>query len=117
MKKTVEKLFKRFAQKVTVFSDELHPGYAVTYGFIQPLRYKNKMYVDTQFHELGLDDDGRFVYIGMPEMLLTGSAGNRRSIEVGNYVYSVIRAENVMYKGEALYVWAIIKKDRDGNYV
>ncbi len=115
--RNIEKLFKTFATPTRVYSESVAPYTASSYGFLQPLRYKNKMYVDTHMTELGLDDDGRYVYIGLPCNLLTDNTGNDRKIDINGKSYSVIRAENVFYKGEAIYVWAIIKRDRGGNFV
>ena len=113
----IKKLFKTFGCAVTVCSANVAPYTAQSFGFLQPLRYKNKMYVDTQMTDLGLDDDGRYVYIGLPEPLLTSTADNGRTLEMGNQKFSVIRAENVFHQGKSLYVWAIIKKDRGGASV
>jgi len=116
-KKQIEKLIRTFAGPSTIYSSTVSPGIAHSYGFVQPLRYKNKMYVDTRMTELGLDDDGRFVYIGLPESLLTDTAGNGRKIDVGGLSYVVIRAENVFYRNEPIYVWAVVKRERGGSYV
>lgn len=115
--KTIKKLFRTFGGPVIIYSTSVPPFSGNSYGFLQPLRYKNKMYVDAQLDELGLDDDGRYVYIGLPDRLLTDSASNGRQIDVNNQMYSVIRAENVYYKNEAIYVWAIIKRNRGGMYL
>ena len=113
----INKLFKTFGCPVMVYSQTSPPYASQSFGFMQPLRYKNKMYVDTQMTDLGLDDDGRYVYIGLPEPLLTARADNCRSLEMGQQKFSVIRAENVFHMGKAIYVWAIIKKDRGGANV
>lgn len=115
--KNIKKLFETFANPVRIVSESTSPYFAASYGFLQPLRYKNKMYVDTQMTEVGLDDDGRYVYIGLPTPLLTNNNTNDRFIEIGQQVFAVIRAENVVHKGKAVYVWAIIKRDRGGTYV
>lgn len=113
----IRKLFQNFGCAVTIRAVSTAPYVSQSFGFLQPLRYKNKMYVDTQMTELGLDDDGRYVYIGLPDYLLTSTAANGRTIEMENQLFSVIRAENVYHMGKALYVWAIIKKDRGGASV
>ena len=115
--KNIKKLFETFASPVKIFSETTAPYSSTSYGFMQPLRYKNKMYVDTQMDDMGLDDDGRYIYIGLPDHLLTATSDNGRAIEMGRQTYSVIRAENVFFKGEAIYVWAIIKRDRGGASV
>ena len=113
---TVEKLFKKYAQPVQLTSG-IYPYHGTSYAFIQPLRYKNKMYVDAQFHPTGIDDDGRFIYIGLPNDLIVSCYNNDRYIEVNGMGFSVIRAENVFYKERVLYVWAILKKDMSDWYV
>ena len=117
VKKQIEKLIKTFAGPVTVYSPVSSPYISHTYGFVQPLRYKNKMYVDTGMTDLGLDDDGRFVYIGLPHHPLTSTAGNGRKMDVGDASYVVIRAENVFFNDKPIYVWAIVKRERSGGHV
>ena len=48
----------------------LHSDRAVQ-GFIQPLRYKNKMYLYGVNTEIGYNSQGYYLYIGPPEHDLT----------------------------------------------
>ena len=79
------------------------------YAFIQPLRYKNKMYLDGVNTQIGFNNQGHYLYIGPPDHDLT-------EIDSGVYLacngtkYKIDRAE-VVYKGsEKYYVWAIIRE-------
>ncbi len=79
------------------------------HAFIQPLRYKNKMYlygIDTQ---IGFNAQGHYLYIGPPEHDLTAVQDSDFMIESGDVRYRIDRAEKV-YCGESVfYVWAIIR--------
>ena len=76
-------------------------------GFIQPLRYKNKMYLYGINTEIGYNSQGYYLYIGPPEYDLTV---NEDAIIIdGDIKYQIDRAENVKLGGETLYVWALVR--------
>ncbi|MGN0551077.1 MAG: hypothetical protein ACI4I4_04450 [Acutalibacteraceae bacterium] len=97
---------KRFAGSVTLKCGDVT---YITKAFIQPLRYKNKMYVDGQYLPQGYFDGGHFLYIGMPvpELRMPYEDIVIRSESSGE-CYTVKRAEEYILNDEKLYVWAII---------
>ena len=76
-------------------------------ALIEPLRYKNKMYLDGVYTEIGFNSQGHYKYIGPPDADVSVADG--RYIRAGDEKYQIIRAEKV-YKGrEPFYFWAIIR--------
>ena len=76
--------------------------------FLQPLRYKNKMYLYGVNTRIGYNAQGHYLYIGPPEHDLTAMQDNVLLCVDGEN-YRIDRAEKV-YCGEQLYyVWAIVR--------
>lgn len=74
-------------------------------AFIQPLRYKNRVYIGGQYHRLGMRNTEKYLYIGLAENLLEN---NISVIEMGNNKYIVRRCETYYLKDCPIYVWAIL---------
>ena len=83
------------------------------YGFIQPLRYKNKMYLAGVNTQIGYNSEGHYLYIGPPEQDLT-VAGTDTLLNAGGIDYRIDRAEKVYRGSEVFYIWAIIRAVVDG---
>lgn len=76
--------------------------------FLQPLRYKNKMYLYGINTQIGFNAQGHYLYIGPPDHDPTDLSA-RASLHVGDRAYLIDRAEKV-YCGEKLYyIWAIVR--------
>ena len=76
--------------------------------FLQPLRYKNNMYLYGVTTQIGYTAQGYYWYIGPPEHDLT-QLTDETEIVIGSERYRVDRAEKV-YCGDSLYyVWAIVR--------
>jgi len=76
--------------------------------FIQPLRYKNKMYLGGVNTRIGFNREGYYLYLGPPEHDLT-LPGPGLWIQCGGEKYTVDRAEAVHFGEEKSHVWAIIR--------
>lgn len=76
-------------------------------GFIQPLRYKNKMYLYGVNTEIGYNSQGYYLYIGPPEHDLT--LNEDALIIDGDIKYQIDRAEKIKLGEEVLYVWAVVR--------
>lgn len=98
--------FKEYGKDMKiVFSDNSEtPSFK---AFIQPLRYKNKMYLYGVNTEIGYNSQGYYLYIGPPEYDLTKDLDS--IIHSNNVKYMIDRSEKVEFKGEIIYVWAIIR--------
>ena len=74
---------------------------------IQPLRYKNKMYLYGVNTEIGYNSQGYYLYIGPPEHDLT--LNEDALIIDGDIKYQIDRAEKIKLGEEVLYVWAVVR--------
>ncbi len=76
-----------------------------TKAFVEPLRYKNKVYVGGQYHRLGFKRSEKYLYIGSPEFKLSE---NLTVIEMNGQKYIVKRCETYYADDRSVYVWAIL---------
>ncbi len=105
----LDTIFKRFGREISLKSDDGRSS-EIFHGFIQPLRYKNKMYLDGVYTVIGFDNQGKYLYIGPPKHDLTAFDTSSGYILCDEVKYTVDRAEKV-YCGEyPLYIWAIIRE-------
>lgn len=103
----------RFGESFTVL---LPNGENVrTRGFIQPLRYKNRMYVGGKQIPDGYRDGGNFTMTCPPVADFT-----QRGVRIrrkNGLEYTVKRADDVVFEDSVLYVWAVltpfVKKKED----
>ncbi|MBQ7101880.1 MAG: hypothetical protein IKK49_09720 [Clostridia bacterium] len=77
-------------------------------AFIQPLRYKNKMYLDGVYTQIGFNSQGHYLYIGPPDPDLT-LAEESAFISSDGVKYQIDRAERVYSGDKVFYIWAIIR--------
>ncbi|MDR3313151.1 MAG: hypothetical protein LBS96_01695 [Oscillospiraceae bacterium] len=105
--KEIRQIMQRYGRPVRL---RLPDGWqSETFGaFIQPLRYKNKMYLGGVNTRIGFNREGYYLYLGPPEHDLN-LLGREASIECGEERYTVDRAETVHCGAEASHVWAIIR--------
>ena len=104
------KLYGRQVKLTTADGWESAPFYA----FIQPLRYKNKMYLGGVNTPIGFNSEGYYLYIGPPEHDVTALIEDDPLVECDSQKYIVDRAEKVYKKnGEVFYIWAIIRTSVD----
>jgi hypothetical protein len=74
-------------------------------AFIEPLRYRNKIYVGGELHSLGTLRREKYLFIGTPDSELFEDV---TVIESGSRKYIVKRCE-LYYVGDSpIYVWAIL---------
>lgn len=73
---------------------------------IQPLMYKNKMYVGSDVAPLGFVDKGHYLMIAPCDFPVKDYS--RLLIFDGNKGYTVKRSETVKLKDEELYIWAVL---------
>ena len=101
----VDSIFLKYGREVTLTDgSKTESGKAL----IQPLRYKNKMYLDGVYTEIGFNSQGRYLYIGPPVPDLT-LASDSAKVTSGSTSYRIDRAERVYNGNEVFYIWAIIR--------
>ncbi len=101
-------IFKKFGREISIKQDD---GWSseIFHGFIQPLRYKNKMYLDGVYTVIGFDNQGKYLYIGPATHDLTALESDSFIVCDGTK-YTIDRAEKVYYGKEPMYIWAIIRE-------
>lgn len=105
----LDSLFKKFGREISLKQDD---GWSseIFYGFIQPLRYKNKMYLDGVYTVIGFDNQGKYLYIGPAKHDLTNLNTTTGYVFCDGVKYTVDRAEKVYYGKDPMYIWAIIRE-------
>ncbi len=98
-------IFNTYGRRV-----EVHDGNTTKSckAFIQPLRYKNKMYLDGIYTEIGFNSQGHYLYIGPPLPDLT-TVSDSGYISADGISYRIDRAERVYMGEDVFYIWAIIR--------
>lgn len=105
----IEKMFQKFGREITL---KRYDGWSspVYHGFIQPLRYKNKIYLDGVYTVIGFDNQGKYLYIGPASHDLTVFNTQTGYIYADGAKYTIDRAEKVYSGNSPVYVWAIIRE-------
>ncbi len=105
MQRTIERWTARCGRPLSIVSSGTRTE---CYGFLQPLRYKNKMYLDNDYLPGGYAESGHFLYLGPPDIRLDRMTPGTQ-IAAGTESYTVKRAECVYWGGKPLYVWAVLQ--------
>ncbi|MGN1169173.1 MAG: hypothetical protein ACI4RB_03545 [Acutalibacteraceae bacterium] len=105
----IEKMFKKFGREIMLSKDDGWKS-EIFHGFIQPLRYKNKIYLDGVYTVIGFDNQGKYLYIGPAKHDLTSFDSTSGYLEADGVKYTVDRAEKVYYGKQPVYIWAIIRE-------
>lgn len=84
-------------------------------GFIQPLRYKNKMYIEGTPTEIGINDAGYYLFIGSPDLRLD-LVKDGGYITDGEKKYHIDRWEKMFLGNEIFYIWAVLKEYDGGDF-
>lgn len=79
-------------------------------AFIQPLRYKNKLYQQGSFTQIGINKNNVYLYIGPSTHDLTKLDSTYRIHDSENKKYIIDRAEKITVKNSTVYIWAIIRQ-------
>ncbi len=81
------------------------------YAFLQPLRYKNKLYLSGVPTELGYDGLNKYLLICDPGVDLGSIDGINCRLTFGENSYGVDHYEIVHRLSEPLYMWAIVHRE------
>ncbi len=104
----VKKLLNRYGQ--TVFAETESGERSVNYkAFVQPVRYKNKMYLNAVESPIGTVSENYYLYVGPYDVQLT-AINEPVSINTAIMRCTVERAECVFLDDEILYIWAILRR-------
>ena len=101
----ITRALERFGAKVMV--TQVDTEYYIK-AIIQPLRYKNKMFLDSQITAIGTVDESCFLYLGPPKIFLTENTPACLIYFHGN-AYMVVKTEMLFLGGQHVLNWAILR--------
>ena len=101
--KTITRMIKLAGGEVTIRDNN---SVLKTKAIIEPLMYKNKMYISGEMLPLGYLDGGHYLMIAPAGIFSESPRGVMVSNRSGDY--TVKRAETISAGGRALYVWAVL---------
>ena len=107
--KKVELKMKKYGVRTTLPKDGRE-----FYAFIQPLRYKSKMYLETVKTPIGDASESRFLYIGPASVDVT-LLDETDVIRSNGMSYYFVIAEPVWFSDEVIYYRAVLKKAREAE--
>ncbi len=112
-KVSVDNFFEAFGEQATVSINGIATD---TKAVIQPMRYKNKLYLEAERTELGFKDSECFLYLGPAELDFAGKE-SLTVIKTADGCYNVSRADRIKLQGVTQYIWAILTpRIKDGEY-
>lgn len=79
-------------------------------AFLQPLRYKNKLYQQGSYTPLGINKNNVYLYIGPACHDLTKLDNTYRIHDKDNKKYTIDRAEKIIVNNSVIYIWAVIRQ-------
>lgn len=77
-------------------------------AFVEPLRYKNKLYVEESSVPEGMINRTAYRYIGPPDIDLNKIAPRGTLISMGNTLVTVSHSEEVSFDGNPIYIYGIL---------
>ena len=80
-------------------------------AFLQPLRYKNKIYLSGVPTELGYDGMNKYLLLAPPELDIGFIEGIECTIHFAGDSFSCDHCEPVYLGKKKLYYWAIVHKE------
>ena len=108
----IRKMFSKYGRKLSIEDDiEAIPFEA----FLQPLRYKNKMYLSASHGELGFDTLTKFLLLCPGHINLESVDGISVRLCLGGKDFSVDHCEKVCLGDDVIYNWAIVHLNEGGK--
>lgn len=103
--KEIEKFLSRYGRTMKLVKGEEETPFK---GFLQPLRYKNKMYLSSVSTDLCYDSTGKYLLICPAEFDVGDADGYEAAISDGEKRFSADRCEMIYFGESAAYCWAIV---------
>ena len=110
----ITKMLKKYGGSVYISNED---GWNSPHfrAFIQPLRYKTKLYMEGEYTPIGINPNDVYLYIGPFDHDLTKLDKTYRIHDKDNNRYMIDRAEKIMVKDTVIYIWAVIRKTTEGD--
>ena len=112
---TLNSLFRQTGRLCQIRSVEGEWHTELYNAVIQPLRYKNKMYLEDKRLDLGVSDMGYYLYIGPPSHDLSELDPNNYIVRSDSHDYFITRAEKVYLGERVFYIWAVLRRKMEGT--
>ena len=95
---------EKYGEKVTITTED---GTFSTMAIVEPLLYKNKLYLRGKQLPQGCFDNGNYLMIGQPDVKLpvTGAA----FVETKDRIFFLVKSETVNLEAKPVYVWAVLE--------
>ncbi len=105
----IEKIFNSYGNTIYISNSD---GWNSSHfkAFIQPLRYKTKLYMQGARTPIGTNKNDVYLYIGPAKHDLTKIDSTYRIHDSENTKYIIDRAEKIILKDKDVYIWAVIRK-------
>ncbi|NLA77811.1 MAG: hypothetical protein GX851_08315 [Clostridiales bacterium] len=103
----IKRIFEKHGREVTLVTPEdfEQPPFR---AFLQPLRYKNKMYLEGIPTDLGYNPQDYSLYIGPADRDLTLLPEEYR-VRIGGTDYKISKTEKVYSGATPVYIWAVLR--------
>ena len=98
----VIKSIQIYGEDITVINDD---DTVLTRAFIEPLHYRNKIYIGGEYRTLGMEHSEKYLYVGIPDITLVE---NKTIIERKDEKYLVKRVERYYVGEQIAYIWGIL---------
>ena len=99
---SVIKSIQTYGEDIAVINDD---DMVSTRAFIEPLRYRNVIYIGGEYRNLDMKCSEKYLYVGIPDIPLVE---NKTIIERKDEKYLVKRVEKYYVKEQVAYTWAIL---------
>ena len=99
---SVIKSIQTYGEDVTVINDA---DTVLARAFVEPLRYRNKIYIAGEYRTLGMKHSEKYLYVGIPDITLVE---NKTIVKRKDEKYLVKRVEKYYVKEQVAYTWAIL---------
>lgn len=110
-----EKLFERYGKSAVYTVIGQQRQITEFKAFVQPLRYKNKLYLRGKYTEIGKNKEDYYLYIGPPQIDVSAVDGIFTLLEIDGTGYLVYRTEKHSIGEKDIYIWAIIRPIVEDN--
>ncbi len=104
---SVGQILRRYGREAVVYSGDSDTAGSAVRCFIQPLMYKNRVYLKDAVEMLGAVDKRHFLYIGPPETALPKEG----YLVCGSRKFDILRGEPV-YLGTEVCHWCAVLQPR-----
>ena len=99
---SVIKSIQTYGEDIVVINDN---DTIPTRAFVEPLRYRNKIYIGGGYRTLGMKHSEKYLYVGIPDITLVE---NKTIVKRKDNEYLVKRVERYYIGEQIAYTWGIL---------